>query len=184
MCVCTCVHKGAALGASPSCVVLLSVRADARTAVQYYSGFFVTQKSGFPLCSSVLRPHKGVYMRGTPCAAVRSVVRLPCCRVDAPPPVPPQGGAPPTTPAAGQCGQPYAGSPCALRRHRQLRVAHTARRPPVLNALCVGQCACAGWLCARSLTTPAPPALCADIAGFVRSARPPSQRLRMHPIRF
>ena len=103
MCVCTSVHEGFAHGASPSCVVLLSVRTDVRTAVQYYSGFFVTKKSGFPLCSSALHPPKGVYMRGAPCAAVCGVRWLPACRVDAPPSRPPRRGvAPPTTPAVGQ----------------------------------------------------------------------------------
>ena len=89
MCTCVRVHEGFTHGVSPSCVVLLSVRADARTAVQYYSGFFVTQKSGFPLCSSVLHPPQGVYMRGAPCVAACSVRQLAGCRVDAPPPVPP-----------------------------------------------------------------------------------------------
>ena len=134
MCVYTCVHKGFTLGVSPLCVVLLSVRTDVRTAVQYNSGFFVTKKSGFPLCTSVLHPPQGVCMRGAPCVAVCGVRWLPACRVDAPPSRPPRRGvAPPTTPAAGRCGQPSVSSPCATRRHRRPRVAHTARRPPVLN---------------------------------------------------
>ena len=154
MCVCTSVHEGFAHGVSPLCVVLLSVRADARTAVQYYSGFFVTQKPAFPLCSSALHPPQGVCMRSTP---MRSRMQhapagwLPSGRP--PLPSPPQGGSP--------AHHPRRRSVRAALRRLPLRFAQTSpasgcpHRPPSSRVECMmrgsGVRALAGWTPVRSL---------------------------------
>ena len=123
-CVCTCVHAR-----MPVCVAL-PVRADARTAVRYYSGFFVVLPVRNALSLCALHPPKGyrfpcvslcvslavLVASLTACAyPARSTVRTapPAPAGGAPPPPPPRAVAPalavspavsPAARRACQCG--------------------------------------------------------------------------------